>query len=209
MGKFDSKRIQRKVKDTILIVCGGNTEKLYFTALNQKYKAETSQIQLCIEKESKDPLSIVQFAIKCRDEKYNNGINETWVVFDKDDFEEKFYHAIELAKNEEIKVAYSNQAFELWFIQHFKCINTTLHRDKYKSEIDKLLKQNLSTNTTYSKKPKDLKKFFEIILDSALLDKAINNSKIAYGKRKLIDSSNPFGESSTNVFKLVERLRKS
>ena len=52
------------------------------------------------------------------------------MVFDKDDYPD-FDEAIELAKKNGFEVAYSNQAFELWFLLHFKKYSGKLHRREY------------------------------------------------------------------------------
>jgi hypothetical protein len=43
-----------------------------------------------------------------------------WVVFDKDDFGKNYSNAVMLAKQSQIKVAYSNICFELWLLLHFQ-----------------------------------------------------------------------------------------
>lgn len=61
----------------------------------------------------------------------DNAGKETWVVFDFDikpdqleQQKEDYNRAIELAKNHDIKVAYSNDSFELWFLLHYQHLDT-------------------------------------------------------------------------------------
>ena len=66
--------------------------------------------------------SLVSKAISIRDadQKKKRTYDQCWVVFDKDDFPAKdFNEAITLAEKNGFKVAYSNQAFEYWFLLHF------------------------------------------------------------------------------------------
>ena len=55
----------------------------------------------------------------------NKDVDEVWAVFDKDDAEKsvgnklRFNEAFKLAQDEKIKVAYSNEVFELWILLHF------------------------------------------------------------------------------------------
>ncbi len=43
-----------------------------------------------------------------------------WCVFDKDSFsDDNFNQAKKLAENNNIRPAYSNEAFELWYLLHF------------------------------------------------------------------------------------------
>lgn len=101
----------------ILIICEGqNTEVDYFKQFRIANVTVTpigigmSTTKLIKEVEKKRMETEKRKKIK---------FDETWVVFDKDentDFEE----AIRLAKSKNYKVAYSNQAFEYWFVLHFQ-----------------------------------------------------------------------------------------
>lgn len=205
MSKFKSKPIIRNVNDTFLIICGGDTEIIYFNLLKKKFKDKLTKIELCIVKETTSPYRIVERAIKDRDSK--NGINETWVVFDKDDNTD-FDSAIEYAHKNNIKCAYSNQAFELWFLNHFECIKTTMSRNKYKQELEKFFKERCSSKTTYSKRKNKVNKSIEKLLDEELIKTAINNSKIAYQFHNMDTKNFSEKESSTTVFQLIEKLLK-
>jgi hypothetical protein len=70
---------------------------------------------------------------------------EVWVVFDMDrspDQEEKqsedFNQAIALARENGIQVAYSNDAFELWFILHYQPQDAQWLRDQYYQKLSEL-----------------------------------------------------------------------
>lgn len=55
-----------------------------------------------------------------------------WCVFDKDDFpDDRFDNAITRAKARDFHVAYSNEAFELWYLLHFSYISSALSRSQY------------------------------------------------------------------------------
>ena len=103
----------KEVKPTILIVCEGvNTEPSYF----KQFKLTSATIKALGN--GKNTLSLVRQAIKLRDQ---GNFEEVWCVFDKDIFPaQDFNAAITLAEANGLKVAYSNQAFEYWFILHFK-----------------------------------------------------------------------------------------
>ena len=77
-------------------------------------------------------MSLVREAISVREQEKQKGksFNFCWVVFDKDDYQD-FDEAIEFAKKNGFEVAYSNQAFELWFLLHFKKYSGKLHRREY------------------------------------------------------------------------------
>jgi len=66
--------------------------------------------------------SLVEYAIQLKREaeKNNNPYSWVWCVFDRDSFtSHQFNRAIKIAKNNQIKAAYSNEAFEIWYILHF------------------------------------------------------------------------------------------
>ena len=59
-----------------------------------------------------------------------------WVVFDKDNTQNQtFNESIDLARRNGFQVAYSNQAFELWFLLHFDYISGPLHRNHYAARL--------------------------------------------------------------------------
>ncbi len=118
----------RSEKKNILIVCEGETERLYFDSFplksaNLKTISTGSNTKTLIKyakKESED-------AIK-RDESYD----QVWCVFDRDSFsKEQFNTAIQMAESSGFQVAWSNEAFELWYVLHFEYLNTGITRDQY------------------------------------------------------------------------------
>jgi len=63
-----------------------------------------------------------------------------WVVFDKDEFPaDDFNNAILKAKEAGFNVAYSNEAFELWYILHFDYMNNGVSRTQYEEMLSKRL----------------------------------------------------------------------
>lgn len=66
--------------------------------------------------------------------------DQIWCVFDRDSFtSENFNEAIILAKHHKIKVAYSNEAFELWYLLHFNYYETAFSRQSYEDMLTELL----------------------------------------------------------------------
>ena len=94
-------------------------------------------------------ISLVNKAISIRDteQKKKHYYDQCWVVFDKDDFPAKdFNQAITLAQKNGFRVAYSNQAFEYWFLLHFNLYRGPLHRQNY---ADMLSKRKHSKKCTF------------------------------------------------------------
>lgn len=119
----------REVKQTFLIICEGvNTEPDYFNA----FRLTSATVKAIGQ--GMGTLALVQKAINIKEQERQRGrtYNQNWVVFDKDDFPENdFNSAILSARQNGFEVAYSNQAFEFWFLLHFNLYQGALHRSRY------------------------------------------------------------------------------
>ena len=138
-------------------------------------------------------------SIRDADQKKKRTYDQCWVVFDKDDFPAKdFNDAIALAEKNGFKVAYSNQAFEYWFLLHFNPYKGTLHRNSYPDMLSKL------AGIPYSKT-----EGFGAILYNRLLHLQPHAIKNAAAVLAEMSHGNPaMEESSTTVHLLVEELNK-
>lgn len=184
----------RTVKQTFLIVCEGEvTEPEYFNSFRL-----TSANVKAIGK-GMNTISLVKEAIAIRDieKRRNRNYDQCWVVFDKDDFSDSdFNAAIQMAQANGFHVAYSNQAFEFWFILHFNLYQGAIHRNRYAEMLTHLL------GFKYGKAKGDSMRVFNVIYPRTRM--AIDNAKNVL---KAFDGSNPAKEeSSTTVHQLVERL---
>ena len=120
-------RQSRELKIYFLIVCEGEkTEPNYFMHFHQKVK---NFVYVKCEGGGINTIQVVEKAINLRDNselKYD----KVWAVFDKDDFpSECFNAAIQKAKSNGIDCAWSNEAFELWYLLHFQYRNAGMKRD--------------------------------------------------------------------------------
>jgi len=122
---------------------------------------------------------------------------KVWVVFDRDDFPiENFNRAIQLAIQNQIEVAYSNQAFELWYLLHFRYLNTSITRLDYIDRLSQCLGHE------YKKKSR--------LIYSELLDR---QSNAILNAQKLLasypnSSSIYHNDPSTKVHLLVQELNR-
>lgn len=118
-----------------LIVTEGKTEAQYFDHFRS-----TTGPRIMSHDGSVSKIRLVEAAIELRakvisDKSYNEEVDETWVVFDRDidirkpNDKETLNEALALAERENINVAYSNDAFELWFLLHFQAVSGEMHRD--------------------------------------------------------------------------------
>ena len=79
------------------------------------------------------PIQLVDEAQRLR---HKDDYDQVWCVFDRDDWPiDKFNGAISKARQKGIKVAYTNEAFELWYLLHFNYHDTGIGREEYKSRL--------------------------------------------------------------------------
>ena len=99
------------------------------------------------------------------------------------------------AKNKGFKVAYSNEAFELWYVLHFEFLNAGINRKDYVKKLNGALSKQYLKNS-------------ETIYDELLnkQDIAIKNAiKLLSQYQSPIPAIN---NSSTTVHLLVQELNK-
>lgn len=186
----------REVKQSFLIVCEGEkTEPDYFKAFRM-----TAATVKAVGK-AMNTMTLVNKAISIReaDKAKKRFYDQCWVVFDKDDFPAKdFNQAIQYAEKNGFQVAYSNQAFEYWFLLHFNLYQGPIHRSQYKNMLERLI------GMPYSKTDGSGAVMYNILLTRQ--KQAIKNSKTVLAE---IAHGNPAEEeSSTTVHKLVTELNK-
>lgn len=118
---------RRESRKRILLVCEGEkTEPQYFRWLRDRWRLNAT---IEIIGPCGDPLCVVQRAVdekrRARDPRYDS----VWAVFDRDDFvPSRISGAFQLASSNEVKVAYSNECFELWYLLHFCYVDAALQR---------------------------------------------------------------------------------
>ena len=208
----------KEYKDSILIICEGDkTEPNYFKSF------PATNIKIRILGTGKNTISLVEEAIeKWKEFAYEDRYFEKlWCVFDKDDFFSANYNqAFENISSEEYKlnkkfkkrvgreinisIAYSNQAFELWYLIHYDYIDSSIDRSEYK----RMLTQRMGEK--YEKNDPAMYDFLEIVSketnDKQGQDFAISNAKKL---RKSITTEIKHNHNpSTSVDILVEELNR-
>jgi hypothetical protein len=141
-------------------------------------------------------VSLVTEAIRIKNEamRRREPYIETWCVFDKDDFSnDSFANAIALAEKNQIKCAYSIEAFEIWYMLHFNYYDTAFSRYQYQEKLTELLKRPYLKNDAG---------MFSLLKGRQGI--ALQNAQRLYLKqyRLPLKEQNPV----TTVFKLVDRL---
>ena len=190
---------KKPLQKTMLIVCEGkNTEVDYF----DKFQIPGITIVPVGTGLSTTKLVHEVEGIKERELKRKKlkKFDEIWVVFDKDnnnDFEE----AITFAKTLKYKIAYSNQAFEYWFILHFDDHQGgAMPRTDYAEKINEHLKPY---GIVYDSKSKHVSDEMFDILMAFLQDAYDRASRLLVTKKK---QSREFEESITTVHYLIHSI---
>ncbi len=135
--KVDTKEIRQR----FLIVCEGEkSEPNYF----KSFRVPKDVID--VRGLKSNPSKLVEKAKKLKE---GEDYDQVWCVFDRDSWtKEDFNNAIANAKKEGFKVAYSNEAFELWYVLHFEFLNSGIPRSDYCKKLDKLLENKYEKNST-------------------------------------------------------------
>jgi hypothetical protein len=139
-GYSERKLNTREVKQRFLIVCEGTqTEPNYFRSFR------VPKVVIDIEGLGRNPTQIVEYAIDRRSE---DDFDQVWCVFDRDSFPiSDITKAVALAKKNNIQIAYSNEAFELWYILHFQFLNTAIPRSDYSKKLSNLIGKPYAKNS--------------------------------------------------------------
>ncbi len=154
----------RAIRQHILIVCEGEkTEPLYFEGFRAdlpKGVLDTCRIE--IEGQGKNTLSLIEAIIGIRakrEKETGRPFDQTWAVFDRDSFpNEHFNNAIFKARDvkPDIRCAWSNEAFELWYLLHFSYYQDAMSRTDYQARIERELSQRMGQAYTYRKNDPDM-----------------------------------------------------
>ena len=180
----------KEPKERFLIVCeGSKTEPNYF----RSFRVPRDVVE--VHGLGEYPSTLVRSATDLKN-KDGDDYDQIWCVFDRDSWTlENFNNARSSATSQGFRVAYSNEAFELWYILHFEYLNTGIPRKDYIRKLSLLLGKKYEKNS-------------ETIYDE-LLDKqptAIRNAK------KLLTEYDPHvpakDNPSTTVHLLVQELNR-
>jgi hypothetical protein len=180
----------RKPYTRILIVCEGErTEPNYFVA----FPIRSGDV-VTVRGVGMNTDTLVKKTIELRDA--DGDYDEVWAVFDRDSFPlARYKRAFALAMRESIRVAYTNEAFELWYLMHFEYCDAARSRVHYEKPLSGYL------GRPYKKKATDI---YDLLLEHQ--PTAIRNAERLVRHHRdlgaILEQSNP----STSVHRLVQRL---
>lgn len=237
--KVDDKRTSNNLITFNIFCEGKNSEPIYFEGF------ETSLIKIITHGEQKSMCKNLNKTLaKCLDdgilkktengkyEFYEEGI-EIWCAFDRDkgangisirEGDVEFVSAMVIANNSPIRVAWSNDSFDLWILLHFEDVidniedakNRTYYFDrltsyfKNHSNPNELLQKTISHHSfSYEKDLKQERKIRQIIIPEIIskTEIAIKRAKILFDMHQ---DEQDFAKKMpcTTVYQLVERLKE-
>ena len=189
-----------------LIVCEGEkTEPLYFEGMKKDLpKGVLDSTTIDIDGTGTNTLWIIEEALRIAslsERKYD----QIWAVFDRDSFPaSNFNNAISKVRDKNVHCAWSNEAFELWYLLHFNYHDTGISRVEYGHLIERELTDRLGRRFEYRKNSKEM---YEILKTHGNMDQAIKwAKKLDYSYRSRTDYANQ--NPCTKVYKLVQELCK-
>lgn len=187
---FHQRRLgSRPLPYSFLIVCeGSKTEPQYF----QAFPLERGKASITVEPKGGSPEQIVRKALQLEKQAGKDGepFDQVWCVFDRDAVkEDDFNRALREAQRRHLHVAYTNQAFELWYLLHFDYHNTGIDRSTYK--------ERLTQKLGYTYRKNDLGMYATLV--------ARQQTAIQFAE-KLLNEYDPCSPANDNPSTTVHRL---
>lgn len=209
-GEIKRKEGVREKRRYYLIVCeGAKTEPNYFEGLKTDLpKGVLTAFRIDIEGTGRNTMSLVDEAIRLKEvyeKQTGRPVDKLWTVFDRDSFSANDYNAAILrCKNNrpEIGCAWSNEAFELWYLLHFHFYNNAMSRVQYQAMIEQNLQKYVGRDYRYEKNSWEM---YMLLKTHGSLENAVRNAdRLAeeFEGREDFANMNP----GTMVHKLVTEL---
>jgi hypothetical protein len=169
----------------ILIVCEGTkTEPTYFRSIINQHRLNGAvedgrRLQWDVEGAARSTLTLVERAASMQRPGADR-YDEIWCVFDKDSFkDEDFDNAIKKTEDHRfLRSAWSNEAFELWYVLHFQYLDTApagaggTARSYYQHRLTELLREHYGRDR-YAKNDPEM----YVLLGSERLQGAMRNAR--------------------------------
>ena len=200
----------RFIRCKVLIVCEGEkTEPNYFRSFNMMNNSSGLVYEVSCAGGRISTVQVVDRAIALKDEAIASGnpYDSVWAVFDKDDFRDSdFDNAINKGEAHGINCAWSNEAFELWYVYHFDARSTAMKRSEYKKIINTRVNdkgyKNGNERFSYKKNDPDMRR----ILSACQCDESIAIQRAKQQADSFEDYSFHSHNPCTMVYKLVNLL---
>lgn len=212
---FQRKTNIKPTRKRFLIICEGQqTEYNYFKSF-QIIGRDTKTVHIDIVPLGAVGITVVKEAKKRKDQDGSYQEDEVWCVFDRDAKKENnnqknFNEAIKLAMENQLNLAISNDAFELWYLLHYEYYESETHRSNIIKMLTKRLGEKFAKNDANmyekikDKQSQAIKNAKKLWLSYADLQSIDQNIKLTIEERMKRHNINP----STTVYELVEKLNE-
>jgi hypothetical protein len=140
-----------RARRRVLIVCEDSKSACYYF---KSFEIDASRAEVVALGTGMNTDSLIENAIKRGENAVREGqpYNQIWCVFDRDSFPLTNYdRAFQLARANGIKVAWANEAFELWYLLHFNYVDTGVSRDEYKAKLRRNFEYDKADRDIYEK----------------------------------------------------------
>jgi hypothetical protein len=195
-SKYANRKPIKEQKNKLIIVCSGQTEKIYLEYLKKEFGYRDIDI---VPANHSQPRKVIDVAIK---KKTDNSI--VWVVFDKDDDEaHDFDDQIERANKRNIHCAFSNLSIEYWLYLHFQKGAGSFTQTTLVNAISK------HTRIVHDKTEKNTNAICSKLINDIAIENAIKNAKQGHQKHALEYPDNPVKWwSCSTVYLLIEKMKE-
>lgn len=198
--KYRSRLDRRPLRKRILIFTEGKTERDYLNCLKSR---QQTGIKIKAKSVGEGKLALVEKVVRTVEKTDILEDEQVWVVLDRDqiasdpDDKDKFVSACALADDRNIKVAYSNNSFELWPLLHLQDVRAAMNNDELKAALSGHLGEK------YTKDGKAIYKSLEQLGDRrAAVDRAEQLLRTHRQNGVLLVDANP----STTIHELIEEM---
>jgi hypothetical protein len=195
-------------KHILIVVEGQKTEYNYFNSLVNDLRLSTAKVEISTSCGG-DPLVVVYQAEKLIEQNRKDNeregkpkYDEVFCVFDEDGKSDKFQEACQQSiKIQNCRAITSIPCFELWFLLHYRYTTKPFQNCR---ELSADLESDLKSASILKKREQYDKSNpnWYTVLKSKMND-ALTNSQ------KLMQQNDGYGNPSTNVHELVEKLLKT
>jgi len=173
-------------RSIILVVCEGETERIYFDAAREKFRLTTAEIQIPKNTEGSAPISVVRYALEKHGEP--GGYDQIFCVFDRDghvsfqDARDMIHASASKTRSPvPIKEAVSVPCFEIWILLHF--VRTDAPFTRCQDVIARIRNEYIDTyeKTNHAVTEQLMARLYDAIRNAEWLEtRAINNNHNPY-----------------------------
>jgi hypothetical protein len=171
--KARTKATRSELAYFLIVTEGAKTEPNYFESIRATLPRNTLK-HIEVKGVGDNTYRVVEQANAFREEDLRY-FSEVWAVFDRDSFPaDHFNRAIGRAKTLNIKTAWSNEAFELWYLLHFQFVQNAMNLEQYRPFLEREMSLKMGKPFVYEKNRADMYDLLQTFGDE---EKAIERAK--------------------------------